>query len=162
LIDAYLRLHGPATRSDVAGFLGTKPGELEDLWPDDLAEVRVGTRKAWLPSDQVEALVDAEPDDEVRLLPHADPMLQSRDREVLVPDAGRRKAVWPVLGGPGIVFAGGDAAGSWRSRTSGSKRLDLLVDPWTRLTKAVKAGIEAEAERVAAVRGRSDVRVVYG
>ncbi|MFE9954094.1 hypothetical protein [Micromonospora sp. NPDC005299] len=32
---AYLRLFGPATPGDVAGFLGSSAGELRRVWPAD-------------------------------------------------------------------------------------------------------------------------------
>ena len=50
----------------------------------------------------------AEPPDErtVRLVGPYELSLQARDRELLVPDVARHKALWPVLGRPGGVPRG--------------------------------------------------------
>jgi hypothetical protein len=86
------------------------------------------------------------------LLGPYDPYLQLRDREVLVPDQSRWKALWPVIGRPGAVVSGGDVVALWRPRTSG-QRLRLAVEPWCRLTAAQRTALEQEAERLAAHRG---------
>lgn len=74
LIDAYLRLHGPATPTEAAGFLGTSARPVKAIWPDGLAEVTVEGRRAWLPAadlDDVAGLDGTEGGDVVRLLPAA-------------------------------------------------------------------------------------------
>ncbi|HZC26202.1 MAG TPA: crosslink repair DNA glycosylase YcaQ family protein, partial [Actinopolymorphaceae bacterium] len=42
---AYLRLHGPATVSEVASYLGTTQAHVRPIWPDGLAEVSVDGRR---------------------------------------------------------------------------------------------------------------------
>jgi len=94
----------------------------------------------------------ARPGDAVRLLPPSDPLLQGRDREVLVPDAEHRRAVWANLGAPGVLLSGVDVVGVWRTRQRG-KRLTVAVEPFGALTKSQRAGVAEEAGRVAAARG---------
>ncbi len=162
LVLAYLRLHGPAGPKEAAGFLGTTTTEAKALWPDDLAEVRVDGRTAWIPPGQLDALERAEAPEGVRLLPHSDPLLQARDRDLLVPQKAKQKSIWTVLGGPGAVFADGDVVGSWRAKAKGKAGLELTVTPFGKLTKATKADLEDEAERVGQVRGRPEVTVRFG
>jgi DNA glycosylase AlkZ-like len=159
LVLAYLRLHGPATPKEAAGFLGTTTTEAKALWPDDLAEVTVAGRKAWIPPAQLADLQAAEAPEGVRFLPHSDPLLQARDRDLLVPDKARQKSIWTVLGGPGAVFAEGDVVGSWRAKVKGKKGLELTVTPFGRLSRAVRTALDDEAERVAQVRRRDEVTV---
>lgn len=161
LIRAYLRLHGPATLAEAAGYLGTNQSGIRGAWPDGLVEVRLDGRGAWIPEEGVEALRTASPDaDVVRLLPPSDPYLQARDRDLLVPDRARQKAVWRILGNPGAVLIGGEIVGVWRVRAAAKARLEITVRPFDDAATS-RAAIEAEAERVAAARGATDVRVRY-
>lgn len=160
LVRAYLRLLGPATHKEAAGFLGTTAKEGRALWPDrGLAEVDLGGRPAWLPEEDLAALRRARPVDGVRLLPHADPFLQARDRDLLVPTKAKQKTVWTVLGGPGAVLAEGAVVAAWRAKAKGKRGLEITVQAFTRLSKATRAGLEDEAQRLATVRGLDDVAV---
>ncbi|MBC6446067.1 winged helix DNA-binding domain-containing protein [Actinokineospora sp. HBU206404] len=152
LISAYLRLHGPAGKAEAAAFLETTRSEAAAMWPDGLVEVTVDGRTAHLPEDSVAALRDAPDPRLVRLLPPFDPLLQSRDRDLLVPDARRRKQLWRPIGNPGAVLADGEIVGVWRTKAT-ARKVTVTVTAFERLTKAVTAEIEAEAEHVARARG---------
>jgi hypothetical protein len=161
LISAYLRLLGPATPAEAAKFLDTTQAAAAPAWPAGaLAEVSVDGRRAWLPADRADALLSAPRPDVVRLLPPSDPYLQARDRNLLVPDRARQKEVWRILGNPGALLVDGEVAGTWRPKKSGS-RLELTVTPFDRAPARVRTAVEAEAERVAEVRGATGVRVVW-
>jgi hypothetical protein len=156
LVSAYLTLHGPATPTDAGGFLGTTGAAVKPVWPGGLAEVSVDGRTAWLPPSSVAALKDAPRPQGVRLLPPSDPYLQMRDRELLVPDAARRKAVWTVLAWPGVVVVDGEVAGTWRAKQAGRGRLVFTV---TAFGPVPPKALDAEAARVAAVRGAAAYEV---
>jgi hypothetical protein len=159
LIAAYLRLLGPATPAEAAKFLDTSTAAARPAWPvDDLVEVSVDGRRTWLPADRVDALRAAPRPDVVRLLPPSDPYLQARDRDLLVPDRARQKEVWRILGNPGALLVDGEVAGTWRPKKSGA-RLDLTITPFERVPARVRSAVQAEAERVAQVRGARDLRV---
>ena len=157
----YLHLHGPATPKEAATFVGTTAKIVREMWPDDLAEVRVAGRTACLPAADVAALENPPEPDLVRLLPPWDPFLQSRDRAVLVPDRARQKEVWKILGNPGALLAGGEVAGVWRSKGSGRTRLDFTITAFDPLPPSARAAAEAEAERVATTRGFADLRISW-
>ncbi|HET6953425.1 MAG TPA: crosslink repair DNA glycosylase YcaQ family protein [Acidimicrobiales bacterium] len=161
VIDAYLRVHGPATPGDVAAYLQTTQRAVKPDWPDGLAEVRVGGRRAWLPEDRLDDLLGAPAPDLVRLLPRSDPWLLARDRELVVPGKAHRKALWPVLGAPGGVLVDGEVVATWRTRAAGGK-LDIVVAPFGTLPARVRRAVDDEAALVAAGRGAVDVRVRYG
>jgi hypothetical protein len=151
LCRAYLTLLGPATPSHVAGYLEARRADVEHAWPDDLVEVSVDGDKRWLPAKEARALEEATTPDVVRLLGGFDPFLQARDRELIVPDKAVHKALWPVLGRPGVVFVHGEVTGTWRPKSAG-KKLAILVNEFAPLPKPLRRQVEAEAERVAAVR----------
>ena len=83
----------------------------------------------------------------VRLLGPFDLFLQSRDRELVVPDEADRKDLWRTLGRPGGVLVGHEVLGTWRPRASG-KKLRLAVNAWAPLPDLTE-----QAERLAAFRG---------
>ena len=164
LIHAYLRLLGPAGTKDVADYLDVRRADLEEVWPADLVEVDVDGRPGWLPPDRVDELAAvrkpaAALDAVTRLLGPFDPYLQARDRDVIVPDTRVHKTLWPVLGRPGVVFAGGEVVGAWRTK-SAKKRLTITVEEFAPIPGPVWRSLEAEAGRVAAVRGAPDVSLV--
>ena len=152
IVRAYLTLLGPATLGDAAGYLEARRVDVEQAWPDDLIEVQVDGRSAWLPGKQVKALENPPDPDLVRILGPFDPFMQARDREVIVPDKGVYKTLWPVLGRPGVLFAAGEVAGTVRPRASG-KKLTMIVESFAPLPPPMWDDIEAEAQRVGLVRG---------
>lgn len=154
LVDDYLRVLGPATRADVASFVGSSSASFRPAWDaalPDLVEVRVDGTPAWLPADDLAALEHApDPDpDVVRLLPPSDPYLQARDRTRAIPDEAVRADLFRIIGNPGAVLADGEIVGTWRPKAAGTK-LTLVLST---VTPVARAALDDEAERVAAARG---------
>ncbi len=152
LARSYLAVLGPATPTQVANYLDVRRADLDDAWPDDLIEITVGRTTTWLPAECRRAFEKAEAPELVRLLSGFDPYLQARDRDLIVPTKSRHKALWPVLARPGAVFVDGEIAGTWRPKAAG-KKLTVVLDLFSPQSAAVREQIDAEAERVAAVRG---------
>ncbi len=69
-----------------------------------------------------------------------------------------QKTLWPVLGRPGALFVDGEVAGTWRTKASGDK-LTITVDTFGPLRPSVWKQVDAEADRVAEVRGAAEVTV---
>jgi hypothetical protein len=157
---AYLRLLGPATPVEVAGYLDARRADLTDHWPDGLAEVSVDGRRAHLPEAALNDLAAAPDPELVRLLGAFDPYLQARDRSLIVPDTSVHKALWPVLGRPGALFVDGEIAGTWRTKST-AKKLTITVSAFAPLPSTVRRAVDAEAERVAQVRGVAGVAVLH-
>ncbi|MEU4693090.1 crosslink repair DNA glycosylase YcaQ family protein [Actinoplanes sp. NPDC023714] len=162
IIANYLRFLGPAGPGEVAKYLGGSAAEIRKVWPSgDLVEVRVDGRKAWLPESEMAALETAEPVKGVRWLPGMDPLLQARDRDLLVPDRAAQKEVWRVLGNPGVLLVDGEIAGVWRARMAGRKRVDLTVSLFDGLSASRRKEAEKEAAEVARARGVPEATVAY-
>jgi hypothetical protein len=155
----YLTYLGPADLAHFAGYLEARRADLASYWPDDLAEVTVDGRRAFLPEAQLDALAHAPEPAVVRLIGPFDPYMQARDRELLVPDKSVHKTLWPVLGRPGVLLVDGEVAGAWRTKAAG-KTLTITVEAFVPLPPKVWKEVDAEAQRVAEVRGAADVRVV--
>jgi hypothetical protein len=109
----------------------------------DLMPVRTPIGDAWILSSD-EAAVRERPGAAAaaRLLPSGDAyyLLQGADRELLVPDAAQRAALWTPRVWPGAVLVGGYIVGTWRRASA-----DVTIEPWRRLTRAERAAVEAEA-----------------
>jgi hypothetical protein len=159
VVRGVLRFFGPATAKEVSVFLDAAARDVKAHWPDDVVSVEVegapGARSVL--ADDVDALlaaVEPTPAAEVamRLVGPYDPFLQGRDREVLVPDAAHRKALWPVIGRPGAVLADGEVVGLWRPTTKAGT-FTVRLEPWATLTTARRAALDVEAERLAAHKG---------
>jgi hypothetical protein len=158
LVRGVLHLLGPARPRDVATFLDAPLADVRRRWPADAAPVAVagddrpGDPAAVLPDDLPRLLGPADGDRVVRLLGPYDLLLQARDREVVVPDPARRKALWPVLGRPGAVLADGALVGTWRPRARG-RRLALELDPWVPWDAGLDAAVAEQHAHLAAFRG---------
>ena len=160
LLRRYLHCYAPTTAGHFAEWAGITRPDAERRWAtvaDDLVAVR-GDRKGFVLQDDLDALADPPPSTGVRLLPAKDSFIQARDRDLLFPDPARRRAVFPTLGGPGVVLHEAVPVGTWRGAAKGS-RYQVRVAAFGTLTPAAWAAIEAEAGRVARVRGlrRADV-----
>ncbi|ONH61643.1 hypothetical protein CcI49_05410 [Frankia sp. CcI49] len=150
VIRGYLRFLGPAAPKQVAEFLDAPVKEIRARWPADAVEVCVEGEARWILAEDRDRLGHGAVTS-TRLLGPYDLFLQARDRALLVGDQARAKALWPVLGRPGAVLVGGEVAGLWRPRqTAGKLRLNLTM--WRPLTQALRASIDAQAERLAAFR----------
>lgn len=161
LLRRYIRCYGPTTSGQFAEWAGITKPDAKQRWEavaDELVVVR-GERKGFVLAEDLNALDHPPAVTSVRLLPAKDAFLQARDRDVLFPDAAHRKAVFPTIGGPGVVLHEALPLGTWRGAAKG-KRYEVKVEAFSRLTKAVRADIEAEAERVAHVRGHETATVV--
>lgn len=150
VVRAYLRLLGPATPTLVAGYLDAPVKEVTAHWPADVTEVTVEGETRWVLTEDTD-LLSAGPVRTTRLLGPYDLFLQGRDRSLLVDHPARAKALWPVLGRPGVVLHDGEVAGAWRPRQSGS-RLDLALTLWCG-TDGWWSELTEQAERLAAHRG---------
>jgi hypothetical protein len=150
VIRGYLRLLGPATPKQVADYLDATLKDVKAAWPADVIEVTVdGERRSLLAADE-QALASAAVEG-TRLLGPFDLFLQARDRSTLVPDPMLAKQLWPVLGRPGAVLAGGEIVGTWRPRRSG-RTFRVAVEPWIKLGPKTREAVTEQAERLAVYR----------
>ena len=146
----------------MAKYLGSATAEIKKVWPDDLAEVTVDGRRAWLPTRvAVRARPRRSPRPACGCCPAMDPLLQARDRDLLVPGRDRQKEVWRILGNPGVVLVDGEIAGVWRAKMAGRKRVDLTVTPFGRSARRPRKAVEAEAAQVARARGVPSATVAF-
>jgi len=145
----YLHVYGPATPEAFAGWAGlsTRQGVAAfGLLGGSLTPAATPAGEAWLLSEDeaaCRASAAPEPAARVRLLPTGDPylLLQGADRELMVPDAGQRGALWTPRVWPGGLLIDGEIAGTWRRANT-----ILTVQAWRTLSPAERDAVVAEAE----------------
>ena len=142
----YLHIFGPTSAEAFAQWAGIGPrGGVAafDTLRRSLTPVRTPVGNSWiLSSDEPTFRATAEPAASARLLPSGDAyfLLQGGDRELLVPDASRRRALWTPRVWPGGVLADGEIVGTWR-RSVGT----VTIQTWRRLSRAARDAVDAEA-----------------
>ncbi len=157
----YLHIFGPSTAGAFAEWAGisTQGGvaAFEGL-RRSLTPVRTPIGDSWiLTNDEPTLRTGPRPVASARLLPSGDTyfLLQGGDRELLVADASRRRALWTPRVWPGAVLLDGEIVGTWR-RAVGT----VTIRTWRRLTRAARDAVEVEAASLPLpdLRGRVVVR----
>jgi hypothetical protein len=155
----FLRCYGPATPAHLAKWGQTAPAHAKLIFEqlsEELEEVRLGKRKAWiLAADQTR--LDSPPKAKgVRMLSGFDPFIGQPDRDALVSDKALRKRMFPAVGRPGVILVDGERRALWKAR---KKDKAVLVEiEWL----GKKADVEAEAKLVGRLRGAESVEVASG
>jgi hypothetical protein len=144
----YLHVFGPTTPEAFATWAGisTRGGIAAfEALRRSLTPARTPVGDAWiLTRDEATFLAAAPaPTAAARLLPSGDAyfLLQGADRELLIPDAGRRRELWTPRVWPGGVLVEGEIVGTWRRAAA-----TVIVHAWRRLSRAARDAVEAEAE----------------
>jgi winged helix DNA-binding protein len=142
----YLHVFGPTTAESFAQWAGISPQRgvaVFDLLRRRLTPVRTPVGESWiLTSDEPTLRAAPGPAASARLLPSGDTyfLLQGRDRELPVPDASRRRALWTPRVWPGALLVDGEIVGTWR-RGLGT----VTIQAWRRLTRAARDAVAGEA-----------------
>jgi len=143
----YLRVAGPTTPGAFAVWAGIAPARGRDAFGAlgrSIVPVATPLGEAWILARDEPAFRTAPPSaptGHARFLPSGDPYLMAGDRELLVPDAGRRRELWPPSTvWPGGLLLAGELVGTWRR--AGAK---VTIRPWRRLSSAERGEVEAEA-----------------
>ena len=154
----YLAVHGPATREDLARWWGVAPapgGRLLKAMGDEVVEVDVEGAPMWMMAADAKDAAKGPRAKTVRLLPgfdqyvlaatlHADKLMPG-ERADLRPLVYRNQG-WISA----VVLVDGRMAGVWRFERKG-RRLPVEIEPFpgVKVTKALRAAVEREAEDVA-------------
>lgn len=143
----YLHVYGPSTAAAFAKWAGIGAQEAAAAFDVlDLTPVRTPIGDAWiLTADEATFRAEPGPAAPARLLPSGDAyyLLQDADRDLLVPDAKQRAALWTSRVWPGAVLVDGEIVATWRRAQA-----RLTVEPWRMLSVAERDTLVAEAERL--------------
>jgi hypothetical protein len=153
LFRKYLRAYGPATLHDFSHWAGIPLQEVKSLpalLESELAEIPGEKRNFFILREDVEVLNNSPTvKGSIRLLPNFDSyLLAHREKDHLL-SAKHYKRVYRNQGwiSPVVLIDGG-VAGVWSYKPQG-KRLSIEIEPFGKLSKTERAGIEREAHGLA-------------
>lgn len=139
----YLHIFAPTTPAAFAKWTYISSAAGQHLFDElDVTPVRTPIGEAWILSRDEPLFRDPSgPPAAARLLPSGDAfwLLQGSDRELLVPDARHRAALWTPRVWPGALLVGGEIVGTWRRR-----RADVSIEAWRPLTRVEHEAVDAE------------------
>jgi hypothetical protein len=162
LVRRYLHVFGPSMAPAFGRWAGIGPNGAQrafDALDSSLTAVRTPIGDGLILSEDEATFRERPgPAAAARLLPSGDPyyLAQGAERELLLPEAHRRAALWTPRVWPGAVLLGGKIEGTW-SRSN----LDLTVHPWRRFAAPERAAVEAEAASLPLPGDRSRIRVTW-
>ncbi len=151
LLGAYLTAYGPATPAHLARWLATSPAWAAELFERaDLEEIELEGEPAWVLRGDTGFGAPEPP--AVRLLPYFDAFqVGSQPRALLFPGrASERALAGSQAGNYPVLLLDGVVGGVWHQKRSG-RRVAVTVEPLGRLTKAQRAALEVEVERIGAI-----------
>jgi DNA glycosylase AlkZ-like len=142
----YLHVFGPGTPEAFGEWAGMAPARAHaafEALAAELTPVRtpVGDGSI-LAGDEPAFRAAVGPAASARLLPSGDAyfLLQGSDRELLVPEADRRRELWTPRVWPGAVLVRGEVVGTWRRADA-----TVTIQSWRRLSGEDREAVEAEA-----------------
>jgi hypothetical protein len=155
----FLSAYAPASRAEVARWWGVRPpqaGRVLKLLEDEVAEVEVGGATRYVLATDVASLKRAGPAAGVRLLPSFDQILvmgAPHSEAIVDPEFKSRIlkdriAVWSLP----AVLVDGRVAAAWKLERKASRAV-VRVEPFRKLSRPARDGIEAEAAALAGVVG---------
>jgi DNA glycosylase AlkZ-like len=146
LAERYLHAFGPTTAGAFAKWAGIGSAQARAAFDELGASVmpaRSPIGDGWiLVSDEPSFRAPAGATAPARLIPSGDAfyLLWGADRELLVPDAANRDALWTSRVWPGALLVAGDVAGTWRRDGA-----NVTIEPWRGLSAAERLSVEDEA-----------------
>jgi hypothetical protein len=158
----YLRVFGPTTAAGFARWAGVSRAAAAEAFESlerALVPVRSPLGDEWLLAEDEAAVRDGETAAApARLLPSGDAffLLDGTERELLVPRAEQRSQLWTPRVWPGALLVEGEIRGTWRRANH-----VVRIVPWSRLSRARRDAVEAEARGLPLPGLEREIEVVW-
>lgn len=160
----YLRVYGPATKTDFARWWGAWPGVGNAAWSalgDEVVPVSVaGTRMELLAGD-LAAVRGSAASDSIQLLPQFDPYLLGHARRDHLFDRAHAAKVSRTAGWiSAVVLVAGAVVGTWTHVNRG-KGMRVTVTAFEPLREKVKRAVRRRGEELGDALGAKSVEVLF-
>ncbi len=164
LLRKYLRAYGPATLADFSHWAGIPIAEVKALGPhadSEIVEISSGKQPLLMAREDVGELGKAATQSSsIRLLPNFDVyLLAHREKDHLLSDQHYKRVYRNQGWISPVVLIDGAIAGVWGYESRG-KKFEVKIEPFAKLSKAERSGIEHEAEELGRFYG-SEVQVRF-
>jgi Winged helix DNA-binding domain len=142
----YLHVFGPTGPESFARWAGISRRSGADAFASleaSLLPVRSPLGDEWLlAEDEPEVRAGETASAPARLLPSGDTyfLLDGAEREIVVPREDQRQRLWTPRVWPGALLVEGEIRGTWRRAQH-----TVRIETWTRLSRAAREAVEAEA-----------------
>ena len=149
----FLAAYGPATRVDYSHWSGAPLAHVDAILRSlgsGVTEINLAGAQAWVLTEDVDNLLEAERPDSLRLLPAFDQYVIAASPHVQnLTSGGHREDIFRPQGwiSP-VLLVDGRIDGVWSYQRIGP-RLAIRIRPFVRLTRRVRSEVEVEAERLA-------------
>jgi hypothetical protein len=166
LITRYLYAYGPATPQQFAQWIGAPPAWANDQFERHsprLTKINLDSTSAWVAGRDTQLPAEEDVRGSVLLLPYFDAyVVGSHPRDRLFPGQAATRALAPSgqAGNYPVLLIDGVVTGVWHQRRSG-RRIDVTVEPLTRLTGHQRRALGAQVERIGAI-FESQARLTIG
>ncbi len=153
----YLNVYGPATPDDFARWFGLESADAKRVFRslgDEIQEVNVDSWKAWMLTSALQPMQTLRPAHTIRLLPLFDPYViaMPRGNSYILPDAHKNRVYRPQGWISPVILVDGRIVGVWEHDKKAKTTL-VKMDAFAPLNSEIKAGIEAETQRLSAFLG---------
>jgi DNA glycosylase AlkZ-like len=158
VITRYLYAYGPATPQHFAQWIGAPPtwaAEQFERHSRKLTKINFDGTPAWLAREDMALPPEESAKGSVLLLPYFDAYaVGSHPRSRLFPGKAATRALAPSgqAGNYPVLLVDGVVAGVWHQRRSG-RRIEVTVEPLTRLTAHQRRNLENQVERIGDILG---------
>ncbi len=158
----YLHVFGPTTAESFARWAGISRAAGTAAFAsleESLMPVTSPLGDDWLLAEDEQAMRAAPGTPApARLLPSGDTyfLLDGAERELLVPDPGRRALLWTSRVWPGALLVAGEIRGTWRRAQH-----KVRVETWERLSPESREAVEAEARSLPLPDLRRPIEVIW-
>ncbi len=155
----FLGAYGPATYHDLARWWGGGGVATARQWlaalGDEISAVEVDGKQAWMLTEDVDEIREASLERSIRLIPAFDQYVigASRHAEHLMTGGSRALVYRPQGWISPVLLVNGFMQGVWRHDVKGN-RVQVVVTPFVKVPRWVRAGAEEEAERLSQFLGR--------
>jgi hypothetical protein len=166
VVRRHLAAYGPATRESFARWFGmasaAQAGRIIASLGEEVAPVSLDGQGRWMLRGDVDDLATTEPAGVVALLPAFDQYVVAAPREdsPVLPAALKGRVYRPQGWLSPVLLVDGRIVGVWRHERKRS-RLTVTIEPFDDTSDAVRAGAEAQAQRVAAFLGSDELEISW-
>lgn len=133
LIRKFLHCYGPGTPADFKNWLGCSTKQAKRIWNSIINEIEpvlVNNKKAFILAKDKELFLSSIPlQRDLHLISSHDPILDQRNKTILLENTNLHKYVWKTQNNPGVVLKNGKIIGIWTYKKN-KQDIEITITLW--------------------------------